>query len=152
MLCVWWSVVGVIHHEYLPSGVTITASVYCDQLQRVQDKLQSHFPELAKNVVFLHDNARPHTAGLTKAFLKHLEWDVLPHPPYSPDISPTDFHLFLSLDSRLKNREFEDVDAVDSAVVEFFRSKSDDFYRNGIFKLVSRWEKVIESGGDYFDE
>ena len=151
MLCVWWSAAGIIHHEYLTRGTTITASIYCAQLQRVHDKLRSDFPELAKNVVFLHDNARPHAAALTKEFLEHLGWDTFHHLPYLPDISPSDYHLFLSLKTCLQHLEFDSVDAIDSAVVEFFRAISGNFYRNGIYKLVSRWEKVIQNQGDYFE-
>src|SRR3954469_23682395 len=41
-----------------------------------------------------HDNARPHTVKMTKEKLQALGWEVLPHPPYSPDLAPSDFHLF----------------------------------------------------------
>ena len=42
-------------------------------------------------VILLHDNARPHVA---KKYLETFKWDVLPHPPYSPDIAPSDYWLF----------------------------------------------------------
>ncbi|KAG5318536.1 MOS1T transposase, partial [Pseudoatta argentina] len=45
-------------------------------------------------VILLHDNARPHVAKPVKTYLETLKWEVLPHPPYSPDIAPSDFHLF----------------------------------------------------------
>ncbi|GBP91777.1 Inositol hexakisphosphate and diphosphoinositol-pentakisphosphate kinase [Eumeta japonica] len=45
-------------------------------------------------VVLLHDNARPHVAVLVKNYLKTLNQEVLPHPPYSPGIAPSDYHLF----------------------------------------------------------
>ena len=144
MLCVWWSVFGIVHYEYLPSKVTITSQIYCEQLQRVREKIEKEHPALVGSVVFLHDNARPHAASATKMLLESFGWEVVPHPPYSPDISPTDFHLFLSMDSQLKNREFRDVGSVDSAMREFFGSKSEEFFRDGIYKLVTRWEKVIQ--------
>ncbi|GBP53755.1 Mariner Mos1 transposase [Eumeta japonica] len=45
-------------------------------------------------VILLHDNAHPHVAKPVKTYLGTLKWDVLPHPPYSPDIAPSDYHLF----------------------------------------------------------
>ncbi|KAG5318068.1 MOS1T transposase, partial [Pseudoatta argentina] len=40
-------------------------------------------------------SAKPHVAKPVKTYLETLKWEVLPHPPYSPDIAPSDFHLFL---------------------------------------------------------
>jgi hypothetical protein len=44
-----------------------------------------------------HDNARPQTANIPKAAVQELDWKILPHPPYSPDLAPSDYHLFRSL-------------------------------------------------------
>ena len=54
-------------------------------------------PQYAKRhdkVIFQHGNARAHVAKVVKETLEALKWDVLPHPPYSPDIAPSDYHLF----------------------------------------------------------
>ena len=48
-------------------------------------------------VILLHDNTLPHVTKPVKIYLKTLQWEVLPHPPYSPDIVPSDFHLFRSM-------------------------------------------------------
>jgi histone-lysine N-methyltransferase SETMAR len=48
------------------------------------------------------DNARPHTAHLTQDFLADGPFEVLPHPPYSPDVAPSDFYLFGTMKSKLK--------------------------------------------------
>ncbi|KAG5320192.1 MOS1T transposase, partial [Pseudoatta argentina] len=57
-------------------------------------------------VILLHDNARPHVAKPVKTYLETLKWEVLPHPPYSPDIAPSDFHLFRSMAHGLADRRF----------------------------------------------
>ena len=45
-------------------------------------------------IIFHHDNARPHVAIPAKNYLENSGWQVLPHPPYSPDLAPFDYHLF----------------------------------------------------------
>ena len=62
MLSVWWDVQGVVYWELLPPNATITAEVYCAQLQNLKLELETHRPGHAK-VYFLHDNARPHAAS-----------------------------------------------------------------------------------------
>ncbi|PNF25373.1 hypothetical protein B7P43_G10916 [Cryptotermes secundus] len=52
---------------------------------------------LSAGIVFLHNNARPHTARWTSSLLQEFSWELYNHPPYSPDLTPSDFHLFLHL-------------------------------------------------------
>jgi len=96
---------GVIYFELLNINQTIAANVNSQQLQRLNEVLSQKRPALGnqKGVIFLHDNSRPHVAQLTQKKIKQLEWEVLPHPPWSPDIEPSDYHLFLSLRNYLCN-------------------------------------------------
>jgi len=101
-LCVWdWK--GIVHYELLSSNQTINSEFYCEQLQRLQQVIESKRPELInrRGVVFHHDNARPHTSLMTRQKLRELGWKVLMHPPYSPDIASSDYHLFRSLQNSL---------------------------------------------------
>ena len=99
VLCVWWNVRGIIHFELLQENQTITGDFYAQQLERVYQALLEKQPELInrKGVILLHDNARPHIKKNVNEKLNEFKWEVLPHPPYSPDLAPSDYHLFLSL-------------------------------------------------------
>ncbi|GFW93005.1 histone-lysine N-methyltransferase SETMAR [Trichonephila clavipes] len=57
---------------------------------------------LTKGVRFHHDNARPHTANRTTALVERFGWEMVSHPPYSPDLAPSDFHLFPELKKTLR--------------------------------------------------
>lgn len=128
---------------------TINSELYCRQLKRTAKKLRESGRQ--EPVVFLHDNARPHTSKMTTAKLAELDWDVLPHAPYSPDKAPSDFHLFRSLKNWLKGRKFNSTNDVRIGIQEFFDSKNAEFYARGIDGLVDRWEHIIAFDGDYCD-
>jgi histone-lysine N-methyltransferase SETMAR len=57
---------------------------------------------LADGVVLLHENSRPHTAARPRALLEHFNWELFDHPPYSPDIAPSDYYLFIYLKNWLQ--------------------------------------------------
>jgi len=50
--------------------------------------------KLSKEILLLHDSACPHTAAHTLETLKQLKWEAMEHSAYSPDLAPSDFHLF----------------------------------------------------------
>ena len=105
MLSVWWDFKGVVYFELLPRNQTINSNVYCRQLDSLNESIIQKRPELVnrKGVVLHHDNARPHTSLITRQKLLELGWDVLPQPAYSPDLAPSDFHLFRSLQNSLRS-------------------------------------------------
>ena len=61
---------------------------------------------LSDGIILLHDNARPHTANIVRDKLQRLGWETLQHPPYSPDLSPCDFHIFADLKKDILGRRF----------------------------------------------
>jgi hypothetical protein len=44
---------------------------------------------------------------------QELQWELLEHPPYSPDLAPSDFHLFGLLKNHLSGKRFVDEEAVE---------------------------------------
>ena len=99
--------------------------------------------------MLLHDNARSHSANLTKSTIQELGWEVIPHPPPSPDLTPSDFQLFCSLSNNLQETSFPDVNVLRTWLDVFFNSKPRDLYRRKIEKLLQRWQAVVYSEGEY---
>lgn len=151
MLCIWWDSEGIIYREFMKQNTTVNADKYCAQLLEVRKALLLKRPALINrnNVVFQHDNARPHVANKTRDLLKVFDWQVLPHPPYSPDIAPSDFHLFLHLKNELKGKKFKTTEEMIEHIDNFFQSKPKSFYYNAIQKLPILWGKIVENGGKY---
>ena len=102
-------------------------------------------------VLMLHDNTHPHVAQRTVQTLHELQYETLPHLPYSPELSPTDYHLFRHLDHFLAGKTFPDDRAVQLAVEDLFASQTPDFFRHGIQSLAERWQQCAAADGDYFD-
>ena len=72
--------------------------------------------KLSRGIVLLHDKARPHTARQTQALLRdQFHWDIFEHPPYSPDLAPSDFSLVLKMKEHLPGKRFaNDEDLMDA--------------------------------------
>ena len=82
--------------------------------------------------------------------LQKLGPEILPHLPYSPDLSPTDYHLFKHLNNSLKGKCFHNQQETENAFQEFIKSGSMDFYTTLINKLISHWQKCIDCNGFLF--
>ena len=95
----------------------------------------------------IHDNACPHTAIATQDLIRTFGWEQFDHPPYSPDLAPSAFHLFF----HLAGRRFDDDNEVKEAVTTCFASQA-TFYDEGIQKLVQRYDKCLNNGGNYVEK
>ena len=94
----FWDKKGVLLVDNLQQGSTINAKHYCALLMTLRQNIKEKCREkVSKGAILLHDNASSHTAGETMAKLKSLGFQVMPHPPYSLDLAPSDYHLFLKL-------------------------------------------------------
>jgi len=154
MLCIWWDQLGVVYYELLKPNETITGALYRTQLMRLSRALKekrAHYYSRHDKVILLHDNARPHVAAPVKTYLETLNWEVLSHPPYSPDIAPSDYYLFRSMAHGLSEQHFTSYEDTKNWVDSWIASKDEAFFRRGIRMLPERWEKVVASDGQYFE-
>ncbi|GFW57747.1 histone-lysine N-methyltransferase SETMAR [Trichonephila clavipes] len=76
-------------------GKTITGTYYASLLDKLKAELaenQSHLQK--KKIVFQQDNAPFHTSAVVMANIQELRFQLLDHPPYSPDLALSDLFLF----------------------------------------------------------
>ena len=97
-------------------GDTINADRYIHTVNELKKDIRNKRRSGSKPNILLHDNARPHTAARTKEELEKLKFDVLPHPPYSPDLAPADFALFPRMKRLLRGRVFENRECLEREV------------------------------------
>jgi hypothetical protein len=86
------------------------------------------------------------------ATLLKLKWDVLPHPPYCPDLAPSDYHLFGPMKRVLGGKRFRNNDEVIAAVQIWIHKQPKTFFETGIKKLPERWHKYMAVNGDYIEK
>ena len=141
-----------MHYSFLNPSKTVTSEKYAKQINAMHSKLQLPRPALVdRKGPVLNDNAWPHVAQWTLQKLNKLGCEVLPHPPYSLDLLPTDYHFFKHLDIFLQGKCFHSQQEAENAFQEFVKSWSRDFYSTGINKPISCWQKWVSCNGSYFD-
>lgn len=84
----------------------------------------------------MHYNAAPHSANVTQDFLSKLKCDVWKHPPYSPDLSPCDFHVFGPIKNDLATVRYSTDDEVKNSTLQWFNQIGRNFFDTKIEKLV----------------
>jgi hypothetical protein len=91
-----------------------------------------------------HDNARPHSSTQTTQKLAFPGYTILPHPPYSSDLAPSDYTLFNKMKEPLRGRKLRISDDLDRGVHDSVHSVSKD--AAAIRKLPQRWQWCIDLG------
>uniref|UniRef100_A0A670ZEW1 Histone-lysine N-methyltransferase SETMAR n=1 Tax=Pseudonaja textilis TaxID=8673 RepID=A0A670ZEW1_PSETE len=153
MVTVFWDRQGVLLIDFLEHGATINFVRYCEMLQKLRKAIQNkHKEKLSSKILFLHVNARPHTANRTREVLNAFKWEIFPHPPYSPDLALSDYHLFLRMKTWLGTQRFYDNAELWAGVTDWLKSQAAEFYDNGITKLVHRYDKCFNLFGEYVEK
>ena len=96
------------------------------------------------------------TVGNTRLSGQHLLqefiWEVFNHPPYNSDLAPSAFHLFLHLKKFLSGQRFQNEREAEMSITQWFQSQAADFYDTGIQMLVPRYDKCLNSRGEYVEK
>ena len=141
--CTWWNFKGVIYCEMRTLGETVNSERYHEQMIRLSDAIKvKRFlsGSVMRQVMLLHNNVRPHTekaiSSLSWGFCRLCAFRMLPF--WVATVSPIRFALYISRGSR------ESID-------EYFESKPRSV-RSGIQNLPEKWQKCVESEGEYFED
>jgi len=84
--------------------------------------------------------------------IENMGWEVLLHPPFSPDLAPSDYHLFGFMKNQMRGQYYETKEALQTAVRQCLWAAGTELYCKGIFKLPERWEKCVQINGDYVEK
>ena len=107
---------------------------------------------ITKGVLFHQDNAPAHSSAVAMATIHDCGFQLVPHPPYSPDLAPSDFHLFPNLKKDLAGQRFTTDEEVIDAVDSYLEDQPKNFYCSSIEAVRHRWRKCVDSQGDYVEK
>ncbi|GBL94268.1 Histone-lysine N-methyltransferase SETMAR [Araneus ventricosus] len=144
VLTVFWVMKEVLLAEFLPRGSTVNAVTYCVTLTKLRRAIRDKRSATNQSIRLLHDNARPHVSLPVREKWQVYGLEVLEHPQYSPDLGPSDFHLFGPMKKFLGGKK--------KAVRRWLFSQPTGFCETGIFKLNHRWDKCLNMHGSYVEK
>lgn len=149
MWSVGWDIDGIVYYELLNNNQTITANLYCDQLHHLKRALKGKGTSFVnwKGVSIHHNNACPHTADW-KSFGRSWLGNIASSTIFS---SPCWLSLVLATKNHLDGLRLTSKEDVENELDSYFALKPKEFYRRGIYKLVGRWNDVLESKDSYFN-
>ena len=148
MVVIVWNVDGFHVVTSVAKGETYNSEYASRILQMLDHKVGMPIYGLREKM--LHwDNARPHKSLITQQAISKVGLKELPHPPYSPDLAPSDFFLFGYLKSKLKGLTFDSEELMMNKIkVEL--SKIDKQLLLKVFEAwIQRLKTVIQSRGEY---
>ena len=152
MISIFWYPHGIQVIKALLTGEHFNADYFqkeiLSDLTRTQGVYQAKYE---KQQFYIHfDNARSHKAKYIIAFCKANNLSILPHPPYSPDLAPSDFFLFGYLKDKCRGHKFASVNELIDFINEIFY----EIKKEVLFSVFDEWEKrmykCIDAEGNYF--
>jgi hypothetical protein len=87
-------------------------------------------------VVLFHDNVCLDTAACTRTLLEHFNCELFDHPPYSPDLAPSDYHLSTYVKNWFRSRRFNIYEELMEGVKTWLSSQVEDISDTGIRNLI----------------
>jgi len=93
-----------------------------------------------------------HASSWTSRIVKDIGVEQLSHPPYSTDLTPSDFYLFQHLKNHLRRKRFCDDDKVKQATESYLDSMSQEFYLTGMRDLFDQCRNYADVKGDRIEK
>ena len=123
---------------------------YKDVLERLRKRAKRVRRDIADDWVLQHDNKPAHTALSIREFLVNKNIPVLPHPPYSPDLTTCDFYHFPRLKSKLKGHHFGRMENIQKIVTDEQNTLMENDFQYCYDEWKKRWNHCVTSQGSYF--
>jgi histone-lysine N-methyltransferase SETMAR len=150
MTAVLWERNGVLMVEFMQQGTTIISEVYCETINKLRRGIQNkRRGMLTCSIVFFHDNERLHTASRIWVLIKTFNWELFDRPSYSPDVAPSNYHLFTYLNNCLGS-QFNNNKELMESVKPWLSTQAADCYNTGTQQLIP-WHTCRNACDNYVE-
>lgn len=147
---IFFSCEGEVARILAPAGGTVTGKFYRESvLPSVVANFRNQHP--TGHLRLHHDNAPSHRCSAVLTYLQDEGIELVPHPPYSPDLAPSDFWLFSKLKSQLRGQEFHSRQGLGGAVGMVLQGISSEEWSSFPKEWSRRLKLCIENDGHYFE-
>ena len=147
MLTVFWDIKGILKLDF--TSEIINSDYYSNLLLETRGIRRK---PRNQDLYLLHDNAPIHTSRKTQETLTNAGFVQLDHPPYSPDLAPSDFWLFNRLKKHMRGQKFVSKDDMKDNVTKFLMEQDQNFFEIGFNGMVDRWKKCVNVNGGYIEK
>uniref|UniRef100_A0A0A9VQP8 Mariner Mos1 transposase n=1 Tax=Lygus hesperus TaxID=30085 RepID=A0A0A9VQP8_LYGHE len=141
--CIFWDSGGVIHVETLESGQKLTGEVYCGMLNRLKEAMDVKRPGALDRGVLLVEDQAPEGAKPPRGL------QLLPLPVNSPDLTPSDFHIFPKVKEHLRGRQKT---GFVSAIEAYLKAQEDSYFKSALTEMERRCTLCVDLNGDYVEK
>jgi hypothetical protein len=94
--------------------------------------------------------SKVHNAEETSINIQCIKMTTLPHPPYSPELSPCDFWFFSHAKNSLRDEQFDDAVALLERLSHFFEEITLQELQSVFHEWIRRLKWVLWYHGEYF--
>ena len=138
----------MIYLHWVPTGQTVNKEYYVEVLREFRKRFGRKRPALFKSgqYHFQQDNAPVYNSIFVTDYLTKMGIKTVPQLPYSTDLGPCDFRLF----PMLRDCRYETIEEMKEAVTRVIDTLTHEDFHGALQKLLERYNKCIEAGGDYF--
>jgi hypothetical protein len=136
--------------EFLEKGRKFNTGYYIAEILESLSQWRSIEAAGNERKLFMRaDNTRPHTAKLSTQYFNENRMKSAPHPPYSPDLAPSDFYLFGDVKRCLADLSFEDANQILVAVESALEGIEKVTLQTVFLEWMDRLKKCIATNGEY---
>jgi histone-lysine N-methyltransferase SETMAR len=152
MLTIVWNPGGFHLVNILPKGFKFNASYYVTQILDTRSKWgRTQAGHTNRKLIVHADDAHRHTAKMTSQFMEHNSMQRAPHPAYSPDLAPSDFHLFGYVEQLLSKCQFANQDSILQAVSDILVGSEKVTLESVFHNWMERLCQCSATGGEYVE-
>ena len=153
MVTIIWGVFGFFIVDILPHGVSYDSTYFIEHILYPLYTIKTQiWSETYRRKLWLHlDNSMVHNSQLCQTKYNEYGFKRTPHPPYSPDLAPSDFYLFGAVKNKLKGSKFTSSDELKEALIEILNAISQTERKRVFEHWIERCKVVNIQKGEYFN-